>query len=99
MELEVVTNGVQLDGSRWRRISLRAVLGVLMAALPVISGCGYSDVTSASSGIAVRETVRSLQETVGHYQEDNNGLLPIQNANETDAIYEKYRSISASSNG
>lgn len=70
--------------SRFLRTSL------FLVSLISLTGCLYPNEQSPNSGVSARESVLMVQDAVNRYKEQT-GLLPIQNAKEDTALYEKYK--------
>jgi hypothetical protein len=68
---------------------LLTISTLIMTMLP-LTGCLYPDDQTPNSQASARESVLTVQDAVDRYKEQT-GLLPIQNAKETDPLYEKYR--------
>lgn len=73
----------------WRRPGSR-FLGLLLLLSVLLSGCLYPGEQERQSGVNYRESVKRIQAAVDDYHQEE-GLLPILNAEETTPRYEKFR--------
>jgi hypothetical protein len=72
------------------RFSRISVLIICAALLLMISGCLYPKQYTPGQAVNVSGTVQAAQDAVNRYQQAT-GLLPIQNADASVPVYEKYR--------
>jgi hypothetical protein len=70
-----------------KRISILALMAMLLVTL---SGCLYPEDQRASKDVSAREAILTVQDAVDRYKRDT-GLLPIENAEESDPLYEKFQ--------
>jgi hypothetical protein len=61
-----------------------------MLLLMAVSGCMYPQDQTPGQNVSAREAVLTVQDAVDRYK-DKTGLLPIQNADASVPLYEKYR--------
>jgi hypothetical protein len=65
-------------------------LGLLALIMMTLAGCLYPEDQTPGGQASAREAVLTVQDAIDRYQQQT-GLLPIQNANESVPIYEKYK--------
>ncbi|MFC4599088.1 hypothetical protein [Cohnella hongkongensis] len=70
----------------WQRLGLAALASTLV----FLAGCLYPEDRTPRTEATAREAVLTVQDAVDRYQEQS-GVLPIQNADETVPRYEKYK--------
>lgn len=58
--------------------------------MTILSGCIYPEEKLVENQIPYEDQVRTVQEAVIKFKEDNGGILPIKNSEETTPIYQKY---------
>ncbi|WP_338451788.1 hypothetical protein R4Z09_07935 [Niallia oryzisoli] len=58
--------------------------------MTILSGCMYPEEKLVENQIPYEDQVQSVQEAVMKFKEDNGGILPIKNSEETTPIYQKY---------
>lgn len=75
-----------------KMLQITRTLGLGLLALIMISlvGCLYPEDQTPGNQASAREAVLTVQDAIERYQQQT-GLLPIQNANESVPIYEKYK--------
>jgi hypothetical protein len=61
-----------------------------LALLTLLSGCLYPKDNTPGNNVPVHASVQSVQDAVKRYQESS-GLLPLQNADASVPVYEKYK--------
>lgn len=76
--------------ARRSRAGRHAVLLLCAALLLLSSGCLYPEQYTPGQAASVSGSVQAMQDAVRRYQE-NTGLLPIQTADASVPVYEKYR--------
>lgn len=76
---------------KFRSFSRVAATAVMLSAVLALTGCMYSgDNTPGSGQAAAREAVLNVQDAVDRYFEKTD-VLPIENADESTPVYEKYK--------
>jgi len=73
-----------------RLLSRAIAAGLAILALFLLAGCMYPEDQSPGNNASAREAMLTVQDAVDRYFEQT-GLLPIQNADETIPLYEKYK--------
>ncbi|WP_373229734.1 hypothetical protein [Cohnella sp.] len=73
-----------------RKLSRVASLFLMTITMISLTGCLYPDDQTPGSQVSARESVLTVQDAVDRYWEQQ-GLLPIQNAEENVPLYEKYK--------
>ncbi len=68
----------------------RFVLAAWAALLMILTGCLYPEENTPGQAASVSGSVQAMQDAVKRYQ-DATGLLPIQNADPSVPVYEKYK--------
>ncbi|MBW5446650.1 hypothetical protein GE107_11320 [Cohnella sp. CFH 77786] len=72
------------------KIARPAVLAACLSFLLLLSGCLYPEEQTPGQGASVRGAVGTVQDAVNRYKEAT-GLLPIQNADASVPVYEKFK--------
>lgn len=75
---------------KFRFYTRMAAIAALMIPLLTLSGCLYPDDRTPGGEAAARESVLTVQDAVDRYLEQT-GVLPIENADESTPIYEKFQ--------
>ena len=81
-----------MQGDREMKIRNRHTVGLTLAALllALLTGCLYPEDQTPRNDATAREAVLTVQDAVDRYREQT-GVLPIENADETVPLYEKYK--------
>ncbi len=73
---------------RLKRFGLMAIL--LISTMTILSGCLYPEQKLNQNQIPYDTQVKTVQEAVDQYKNNNNGLLPIKTKDQDTPIYQKY---------
>ncbi|KAA9026134.1 hypothetical protein [Niallia endozanthoxylica] len=69
----------------------RSLIAVLVSLFVVaLSGCMYPEDKLVQNQIPYQDQVQTVQEAVTKFKDENGGILPIKNSEETTPIYQKY---------
>src|SRR3954453_6612781 len=66
------------------------VLLLFMLLVFSLTGCMYPEDKLVQNEIPYQDQIQSVQAAVTQFQEDNGGILPIKNSEETTPLYQKY---------